>query len=146
MIEERRQILEMLASGKIATSEAESLLSALNKSSASANSSQTPNSFQNPKPKYLRVVVESDGEHGDAESPTKVNIKIPIQLLKAGVKLAGFIPNAAKDQINEALRENGMNVDVSQIKPDNIDELIENLNDLTIDVDEKHNKVRIFCE
>ncbi len=73
-------------------------------------------------------------------------MRVPIQLLRAGVKLASLVPANAKAQVNEALRENGINADVSKLSPENIEELIQNLNELTVDVDDDKNKVRIFCE
>ena len=65
----------------------------------------------------------------------KVNIRVPMQLLRAGVRLAGLIPPQAREHVNEAMRERGIPFDLSQIKPDNLQELVDQLNDLTIDVD-----------
>ena len=46
------------------------------------------------------------------------------------------------------MREKGMNFDINQLKPENLDELIDNLQDLSIDVDKKNRmvKVKVFCE
>jgi hypothetical protein len=85
-------------------------------------------------PKYLRVVVEAEDDHG-ADTLTKVNIRVPFQLLRAGVKLANFLPPKARTQVNEALREKGVDFDLNQIKPENLDELIEQLQDMVIDID-----------
>ena len=72
----------------------------------------------------------------------------PIQLLRAGVKLTGLIPAVAREHMNEAMREQGVNFDVNQIRPENLDELIDQLNDLSVDVDQAqtNTKVRVFCE
>lgn len=139
--ENRRQILEMLAEGKVTADEAERLIAAVEKSSASTSSAD---SEIKRKAKYLRVVVESDDVH--TNGPTKVNIRVPMQLLRAGVKLASLIPVQAREHVNEALHEQGINVDLAQIKPENLEEIIDHLNDLTVDVDDKSNKVRVFCE
>ena len=44
----------------------------------------------------------------------------------------------------------GVPIDLTQIKPENLEELVEQLNDLTVDVDQKDAyakvKVRVFCE
>ena len=142
MSENRKQILEMLAAGKITATEAEDLLAALE----SAPAPTVADPATKPKPKYLRVVVDSlDKKH---DTPTKVNVRIPMQLLRAGVRLAGLIPAAAHAHLNDAMKERGIPFDVSQIKPENLEEIIEQLNDLTVDVDEKHDnvQVRVFCE
>jgi Asp-tRNA(Asn)/Glu-tRNA(Gln) amidotransferase B subunit len=144
MNEHRRQILEMLSAGKITADEAERLIAALEKEPASQGG--TPGTVR-PSPKYLRVIVDAD-ELGDAETLTKINIRVPLQLLRAGVKLASLIPQDAREHVNEALREKGVAFDMSQLKPENLEELIEQLNDLTVDVDHAKGQVRVkvFCE
>jgi galactitol-specific phosphotransferase system IIB component len=74
-----------------------------------------------------------------------------MQLLRAGVRLAGLIPAQAREHVNEALREKGIPFDINQIRPDNLEELVDQLSDLTVDVDVNGNpsekvKVRVFCE
>jgi hypothetical protein len=143
MTEERRQILEMLAGGKINADEADRLLGAIGGSSsiATATAVQT-----RPLPKFIRVMVDSqDGRDG---KPVHINVRVPIQLLRAGVRLASLIPPKAQEKVNEELRKNGMDFDVSTIKPENINELIDQLQDLSIDIDHAEDdvKIRIFCE
>jgi hypothetical protein len=66
------------------------------------------------------------------------------------VRLAGLIPAPALRQANSAMQEHGIPIDLSQIKPENLEELVEHLNDLTVDVDQKDAntkvKVRVYCE
>jgi len=71
---------------------------------------------------------------------------VPMQLLRSGVKLAALIPVQARDHVNSALHEHGVAFDLSQIKPENLEELIDQLDELTVDVDDKDVKVRVFCE
>lgn len=146
MSEHRRQILQMLAEGKINANEAERLLAALE--GASARGAELPSASKE-RPKYLRVVVDSE-ENGGHDGPTKVNVRVPMQLLRAGVKLAGLLPAQALHRANHAMHEQGIPIDLTQIKPENLEELVEQLNDLTVDVDQKDAgttvKVRVFCE
>ena len=101
------------------------------------------------RPKYLRVVVDSEDDGGH-DGPTKVNVRVPMQLLRAGVKLAALLPAQALRRANDAMQEQGIPIDLTQIKPENLEELVEHLSDLTVDVDQKdpYNKVkvRVFCE
>lgn len=153
MNEHRRQILEMLSAGKITADEAERLIAAL-ENGASMASSGNGGSSPAAKAKYLRVLVDSDNGGKPYHGPVKVNIRVPMQLLRAGVRLAGLIPPQAREHVNEALRERGIPFDLSQIRPDNLEELVDQLNELTIDVDvnnkggfgEEMVKVRVFCE
>jgi hypothetical protein len=145
MSENRKQILDMLAAGKITADEAERLIAALERAPNGDAGGATV--ARKPLPKYLRVMVEAEDNHG-ADTMTKVNIRVPFQLLRAGVKLANFMPPKARMQVNEALREKGVDFDLNRIKPENLDELIEQLQDMVIDIDQdkRRAKVKVFCE
>jgi membrane peptidoglycan carboxypeptidase len=141
MSENRRQILEMLSQGKITAAEAERLISALEREPLAPGS--TGETRRNDPLKYLRVVVDAIDEH---EGPTKVNVRVPIQLLRAGVKLTSIIPPRARNEVNEALRKEGIDVDIGKLTPESLEEVVEQLRDLQVDVDHEKAKVRIFCE
>lgn len=149
MSENRRQILQMLSEGKISAEEADRLIAALDEPGASkaAGSDSAPEGKA--RAKYLRVQVDSQDSVGH-EGPTKVNIRVPMQLLRAGVKLAGLIPAQALRRANEAIHEKGISLDLTQIKPENLEELIEQLSELSVDVDQADRetkvKVKVFCE
>ena len=134
MNEDRRRILDMLAEGKVTAEEAERLIAALEKRDAPASRDAV---------KYLRVLVDANDEQ---EGPTKVNVRVPMQLLRAGVRLTGVIPDRARIQVNEALRKEGIPFDINKLTPDNLEEMVEQLRDLTVDVDNVNAKVRVFCE
>ncbi len=143
MTEERKKILEMLAAGQITTDEADRLLDAVQGAPASATATAPE-----PKkaPKYLRVMVDANDRHDGG--PVHINIRVPVMLLRAGVRLASLMPPKAQERVNEALHEQGMDFDVSQIKPENINELIDQLQDFSVDIDHKQDdvKVKIFAE
>lgn len=133
MNDNRRQILDMLAQGKITADEAERLIAAVERSPVQASETV----------KYLRVLVDANDEQ---EGPTKVNVRVPMQLLRAGVRLTGIIPARAREQVNDALRKEGIAFDINNLTPQNLEEMVEHLRDLTVDVDNEHAKVRVFCE
>ena len=143
MNEDRKRILDLLAEGRITADEAERLIAALGGegSGPSAAAGERPRRA----PKFLRVIVDAESEDGPGR--TKVNVRVPMQLLRAGVRLSGLIPNAARDQVNEALREQGIQLDIGKIRPENLEELIDQLDDFTVDVDDNDRaRVRVFCE
>ena len=148
MNEHRRQILQMLSEGKINANEAERLISAVEEPTGARSVEEGPSAGKS-RPKYLRVVVDSEDDGGH-DGPTKVNIRVPMQLLRAGVKLSSLLPAQALRRANHAMQEQGLPIDLTQIKPENLEELVEHLNDLTVDVDQKDAntkvKVRVFCE
>ena len=136
MLEERKKILDMLSEKKITAEEAEKLLSAISKEEGNGTGTVKK------EPKYLRVMVEP---RPGSENPDRVNIRVPIKLIRAGLKLAALIPKSAQSQVNDALHEKGIEMDFSQIKPEDLDNIVAQLDDLTVDVEGKES-VRIFCE
>ncbi|MEA2016710.1 MAG: hypothetical protein U9O59_08460 [Actinomycetota bacterium] len=136
MSEERKKILEMLAEGKINVEEAEKLLSALSEDTGTFPEDSGKN------PRYLRIMIEPGPE---SKNQDRVNVRVPLKLIRAGLKLASFIPGDAQTKVNEALHEKGIEADFSDIKPQNLDELVSQLNDLTVNIESKET-VRIFCE
>jgi len=144
MSEQRRQILQMLADGKITADEAERLIAALERDQSTSSSSDTEPG-QKPRRRYLRVVVDSPENFG-GDGPGRVNVRVPLQLLRAGVRLASLIPPQALSQANEELTKSGVPIDLTQLKPQHIEELIEHLDEMTVDVDQPDAKVQVFCE
>ena len=157
MNESRRQILEMLAGGKITADEAERLITAVEtpasastQSAAATAANGAASTSTKARPKYLRVLVEADESMtGLKGGTTTVNVRVPMNLLRAGVRLASLIPQQAHDNLDHALNQHGVPLTLSQIKPENLEELIDHLEDLTVDVDGKDGnpmKVKVFCE
>lgn len=140
MNEDRRQILEMLAAGKINADEAERLIAALEKEPAAT--AGNADGAAKAKAKYIRVMVDADHEG----KTSKVNIRVPMQLLRSGVRLAGLIPVQAREHVEDAMRKNGIAMDLSSIRPENLEEIVDQLQDLTVDVDDDSAKVRIYAE
>ena len=157
MSENRKQILDMLAGGKITADEAERLLAAVESGRATpvgefagtiGNGGAVAATVKT-RAKYLRVLVEADESMTGNKGMTTVNVRVPMQLLRAGVRLASLIPQQAHNQFDEAMSKHGIPLTLSQIKPENLEELIDHLEDLTVDVDgaEGNNtKVKVFCE
>ena len=138
MNEDRKRILAMLAEGKITADEAERLLDAMTRPSAGVTTLDAPRA--NGGPKYFRVEVNA------TEDQAKVNVRVPIALLRAGVRLAALIPPRAREEVNAALAREGVPFDINQLKPENLDDLIDHLGDVSVDVDTTDAKVRVFCE
>jgi hypothetical protein len=136
MNERRRQVLEMLAEGTITAQEAERLLDALERE-------QPPSSAATRRPKYLRVLLE-DNSSGDGAG--RMNVRVPLQLLRAGVRLTSLVPPQALTRVNEQLAKSGVPIDLTELRPQDLEEVIEQLDELTVDVDDSGSKMQVFCE
>ena len=141
MNEQRRQILQMLAEGKITPDEAERLIDALERQQP--ESPPGTESRPKPRPKYLRVVMD---DNSGLDGPSRINIRVPLQLLRAGVRLTTLIPPQALTKLNAELDKSGVPIDLTELKPQHIEELIEQLDDLTVDLDDPDTKMQVFCE
>jgi hypothetical protein len=131
----------MLAAGKITAEEAERLLAALERepSSSAAPAGGAPKA----KPRFLRVQIE---DH-NCKGPVNVNVRVPIQLLRAGVKLASVIPAEARSRVTMVVNRNGHQIDLNNLTAENLEEVIENIDDLQVNVDDaSHTRIRMFCE
>jgi hypothetical protein len=142
MNEQRKEVLQMLAQGKITADEAEQLIAALDRDQPNPVATDAR---PKPRPKYLRVVVDST-DNFSGNGPGRVNVRVPLQLLRAGVRLASLIPAQALGHVNDELRKSGAPFDLSQLKPEQLEALIDHLDDMTVEVDQPEAKVHVFCE
>ena len=78
--------------------------------------------------------------------PGRVNVRVPLQLLRAGVRLAALIPAQALDRASAELSKSGVPFDLTQLKPAQLEALVDHLDELTMEVDQPDTKVRVFCE
>ncbi|ETK31131.1 SHOCT-like domain-containing protein [Microbispora sp. ATCC PTA-5024] len=140
MNEQRKDILDMLAEGKISAEEAEQLIAALERDQPAA--APGPDARPKGKAKYLRVVVDAIED----DEPTRVNVRVPLQLLRAGVRLAALIPPQALGKANAELMKSGVPLDLTQLKPEQLEALVEHLDEMTVEVDQPDARVRVFCE
>lgn len=137
---QRKDILDMLSEGRITADEAEQLIPALERDQPPVASSL--DARPKGRAKYLRVVVDTL----ENDEPGRINIRVPLQLLRAGVRLAALIPPQALERANAELTKSGVPIDLTQLKPEELEALVEHLDELTVDVDQPDAKVRIFCE
>ena len=142
MMENRRQVLDMLAQGKITADEAERLLSLVDQPPGPGAGINETSDGGKPAPKYLRVVIND----GDGPQSEHVNIRVPMALIRAGGRLASVLPSNATSKINEKLKENGVPIDLEKIKADDLEELVNSLRDLEVDIQDGNDKVRIYVE
>jgi hypothetical protein len=139
MSEDRKRILDMLAAGKISAAEAEALLDALESHAAEpATGAVAEGLTPVGAPKFLYVKVTGKD---------RVDVKVPLGLVRAGLKLTSLIPPQAMDEINKSMGEAGMSIDFNNLKPEDIEELVMSLREMEVTVDaEDGNHVRVWCE
>jgi len=148
--EDSRRILELLAQGKITVDEADQLLRALrNAASSDAPPDADPASADEPRretPKWVRITIDKAGR--DGRPPKQVTIRVPIAVVRGGARLGAMFPKVAGERVTQKLREQG--IDIAAIDFSQIESVLGDLGETTIDVDEGPHKgkaqVRITCE
>lgn len=132
MSAEHQRILKRVAEGKTSPEEAEKLLAAVAEDKAASDNTEIGPTSDILK--YLRITVDS--VKGD-----KVNVRIPLALIRAGMKLTALFP---KD-VSEQMEEKG--IDLSALAMLESDELVEALKELEVNIDSADgDSVRVYCE
>jgi len=134
MSEETRKVLEMLSNGKVSVQEAEQLLQAVAAPGQSADEKKA-------EPKYFRVLVNKPAREG--KKAEAVNIRVPMTVLRGGLRLGSLFPGMlAKKKVQLA---NGSELDLSKVTYADLEAMIKDIGELTVDVDGDA-QVRIRCE
>ena len=146
MNEDRKRILDMLAEGKVTADQAEMLIESLGAPdepvpapapSTSAGWPSGPSAGGTPKFMYVKVA---------SANKDTVDVKVPLALLRAGLKLTSLIPPQAMAQINDSMAASGMAIDFNNLKPEDIEDVIESLGEMEVNiVSADGDNVRVFC-
>jgi hypothetical protein len=147
MDENKKRVLEMLAQNKISTDEAYRLLSALETEGSASEDTAKSGTAAKMKSKYLRVCILSGSEHEHGGKSDRVNVRVPMTLIRSGMKFTSLLPPEARDKVTGALQEKGIDFDMRNLKPEEIDELLEALSELEVDVAGSDGEtVKVFVE
>jgi hypothetical protein len=92
---------------------------------------------------YLKIQVEPGNQ---SRSEEKINVRVPLTALKAGVNLSSFLPHHTSEKVNEALKSKGLNFDLSSLTNGEFDLFVSSLSELNIVVEQDDTKVVISCE
>ena len=140
MNENSRRVLEMLAESKVSVDEAERLLSLVDEEPKGTTAVQplVPPRTGSAR-RYLRVTVDSDeDEH--------IDVRVPLALIKAGVKLHTLLPEKAEKKIKKAIKKNGIDVDIDNLRTEDLEQLIDALSEIEVNIQDGDDKVRVYCE
>ena len=137
MSNETKRVLEMVAAGKISVAEGERLIEAL-----SARQPEPPEA-ERPTPRFLKMEAGATGKDGKDEG---FRMRVPLDLLRAGIKMRALIPEAKRHKINQRLREKGIEGDIFEMSDDQIDTLIRSLGELELEGGDSDGSFRLYLE
>ena len=139
MNENSRRVLEMLSEGKVSVNEAERLISLVDEESEAATVVQPLAPPRTGTARYLRVTIDSFGEE-------HVDVRVPLALIKAGVKLHTLLPDQAAQGINNAMQKNGLDINLHTLRTEDLDQLVDALSEIEVNIHDGDDKVRVYCE
>ncbi len=132
-----REILDKLAAGEMDAEEAERRLGGLPEVVDQPSGDDEPKDAS----KYLRIIVEG----ADAGEPM-LNLRVPMNIVRAGVKLGAMLPEPTREKMSEKLRAKGIFVDPFELAATDMDTFIETLSGLEIEAEGRRATLRVFVD
>lgn len=144
MGESQKKILQMLAAGKISVDEASRLLQLMGEDASAGSEEKAKQRPDKASARYLYVRV--DPKEGRGGHTGRVNVRVPVGLIRAGMKLTALMPPHVADNVNDAMKEKGISFDVRNLKDEDIEQLIAALSDTEVNVDNDEAVVHVYAE
>ena len=155
MSDERRRVLDLLAQGKITVDEADELLKTLGanatREAAAAPPAGDAATNDPQRTRWVRINVHRLANDDCGEKD--VNIRVPIAVVKGGMRLGAIIATFAGEKAAQRMKARGIDLDISKINDDlskmngaEFDAFLKSLDDTSIEIDDGKSQVRISCE
>jgi hypothetical protein len=149
--DDTRRILDMLSQGKITVDEADRLIAAL-ASDRPAEPAAATAADGRPRPRWFRITIRKPATD-QARTPKDVNIRVPIAVVKGGMRLGAIIATFAGEKAAQRMKERGLDLDLSTINGDlsrmngaEFDTFMKSLDEMNIEIDDGKSQVRITAE
>ena len=149
--DDTRRILDMLSEGKISVDEADRLLKAMSADPAAGTAAAAP-SPDTTRARWIRINIHKPAKD-DGHEPKDVNIRVPIAVVKGGMRLGAIIATFAGEKAAQRMKERGLDLDLSTINGDlsrmngaEFDTFMATLDDMNIEIDDGKSQVRITAE
>ena len=150
--DDTRRILDMLAQGKITVDEADRLIQAasVNRPAETATAGAATDGRQ--RARWFRINIHKPAKD-QAHRPKDVNIRVPITVVKGGMRLGAIIATFAGEKAAQRMKERGLDLDLSTINGDlsrmngaEFEAFLKSLDDMHIEIDDGKSQVRITSE
>lgn len=152
MSDQTRRVLDLLASGRITADEADRLLAALHESEQGSRTEPAGGADSDgPAGRFLRIEVQKAAAGG--EPPRRVNIRVPLTVVRSGLRLGALLGGFKGERgwgrfgrLSERLRARGVDVDFDQLDASQIEALLRETGEVTLDIDDGRAQVRVTRE
>jgi hypothetical protein len=148
--DDTRRVLDMLSQGKITVDEADRLIRAVSADRPAEIADASANG--RPRARWFRINIHKPAKD-QTHTPKDVNIRVPIAVVKGGMRLGAIIATFAGEKAAQRMKERGLDLDLSTINGDlsrmngtEFDAFLKTLDDMNIEIDDGKSQVRITCE
>jgi hypothetical protein len=149
--DETRRVLDMLQEGKITVDEADRLLKALSADRPPDTAAADAATDGRDRVRWIRINIQKPAN--DGHKAKNVNIRVPIAVVKGGMRLGAIIGTFAGDKAARRMKAQGLDIDLAKISSDlsqmngpEFDEFLRSLNETNIEIDDGRSQVRITAE
>jgi len=149
--DETRRVLDMLQDGKITVDEADRLLKALAADQPPVTAATDTAAGGSDRVRWIRINIQKPADEG--HKAKHVNIRVPIAVVKGGMRLGAIIGTFAGDKAARRMKAQGLDIDLAKISSDRsqmngpeFDEFLRSLNETNIEIDDGKSTVRITAE
>ena len=150
--DDTRRILDMLSQGKITVDEADRLMKALSADRPPDTAAADAAADGGKRMRWVRITIHKPAKD-DGHRPKDVNIRVPIAVVRGGMRLGAIIATFAGEKAAQRMKDRGIDLDLSKINGDfsrmngaEFEAFIKSLDDMNIEVDDGKSQVRITCE
>ncbi len=152
MSDETRRVLDLLAQGKITVDEADRLIKAVGADRPAETATADTATDGRQRVRWFRINIHKPAKD-QTHTPKDVNIRVPIAVVKGGMRLGAIIATFAGEKAAQRMKDRGLDLDLSTINGDlsrmngaEFETFLKSLDDMNIEVDDGKSQVRITCE
>ena len=149
--DDTRRILDMLSQGKITVDEADRLLKAMS-AEPPADTAAAASPTDATGVRWIRINIHKPAKE-EGHRPKDVNIRVPIAVVKGGMRLGALIGTFAGEKAARRMKAQGLDIDLAKINSDlsqmngpEFDEFLRTLHETNIEIDDGKAQVRITAE
>jgi hypothetical protein len=150
--DDTRRILDLLSQGKITVDEADRLIKAMSAEPTAGTAAADAPADARPPMRWFRINIHKPAQD-EMHKPKDVNIRVPIAVVKGGMRLGAIIATFAGEKAAQRMKERGLDLDLSTINGDlsrmngaEFDTFLKTLDDMNIEIDDGRSQVRITAE
>ena len=150
--DDTRRILDLLSQGKITVDDADRLIKAMSADVPAGTATADTAADGGQRARWFRINIRKPASD-QAHTPKDVSIRVPIAVVKGGMRLGAIIATFAGEKAALRMKQRGLDLDLSTINSDlsrmngaEFETFLKSLDEMNIEIDDGRSQVRITAE